>query len=193
VELERANPELLLICADATKERVLGEAQVHKARGLAACVADDGANLLVCLTARDLNPKIATVARAYDEESMTRLRRAGADHVISPTLTGGVRMASTLLRPQVVSFLDSAFVGPEMNLRLEEAPIDEDSPLVGQSLGEAGIPGRTGLVVIALKRSTSEQAIYNPGPDLRLTAGDVMIVLGQEEQLERLRAYTRDG
>lgn len=193
VSLEQANPDLLLICADATKERVLSEAHVHRARGLAACVADDGANLLVCLTARELNPKIATVARAYDEESMTRLRRAGADHVISPTLTGGVRMASTLLRPHVVSFLDSAFVGPEMNLRLEEAPIEESSPLIGRSLGEAGIPDRTGLVVIALKRPTSEQAIYNPGSDLRLAAGDVMIVLGGEEQLERLREYTRKG
>lgn len=192
--LEEQYPDLLVLRADATHERVLQEAKVGEARGLAACLADDGGNLLVCLTARDLNPKLATVARAYNEESMTRLKRAGADHVISPTLTGGIRMASTLLRPHVVSFLDSAIVGPEMDLRLEEATIPEGSPLVGRSLGDAAIPQRTGLVIIALQVEGSEGGqIYNPGPETRLSAGDVMIVLGQEEQLKRLRDYTRGG
>ncbi|NIT89844.1 MAG: potassium channel protein, partial [Gemmatimonadetes bacterium] len=163
--LEEENPELLIIRADATKEKVLEEARVESARGLAACLADDGDNLLVCLTARDLNPSLATVARAYNEESMRRLRRAGADHVISPTLTGGIRMASTLLRPHVVSFLDSAIVGPGMDLRLEEATIPEASPLAGRSLGEAAIPRKTGLVVIALQRGDTGGQIYNPGPE----------------------------
>lgn len=120
-------------------QRTLEEASIGTAEGLAACLADDGDNLLVCLTARELNPSLATVARAYNEESMRQLKRAGADHVISPTLTGGVRMASTLLRPHVVSFLDSAIVGP--------------------------------------------------GTDLRLEEGDVMIGLGNEQQLDRLQEY----
>lgn len=193
-DLEEENPDLLVLCADATKERVLEEARVGTAKGLAACLADDGDNLLVCLTARDLNPGLTTVARAYNEESMRRLKRAGADHVISPTLTGGIRMASTLLRPHVVSFLDSAVVGPRMDLRLEEATIPEDSPLAGKSLGEAAIPRKTGLVVIALQvgGATGGQ-IYNPGPETRLSSGDVMIVLGKEEQVHRLREYARTG
>lgn len=192
--LEEENPDLLVLRADATKERVLEEARVANAKGLAACLADDGDNLLVCLTARDLNPGLATVARAYNEESMRRLKRAGADHVISPTLTGGIRMASTLLRPHVVSFLDSAVVGPRMDLRLEEAAIPDDSPLVGKSLGEASIPRKTGLVVIALQAGGSAGGqIYNPGPETRLSAGDVMIVLGNEEQVQRLREYARRG
>ena len=192
--LEEAEPDLLVLCSDATRERALSEARVQQARGLAACLADDADNLLVCLTARDLAPELATVARAYDEESMDKLRRAGADHVISPTLTGGIRMASTLLRPHVVSFLDSAIVGPDMDLRLEEAEIPGDSPLVGLSLQEAKIPQRTGLVVIALQRhGENEGQIYNPGPETRLVQGDVMIVLGQEAQLESLREYARAG
>lgn len=188
--LEEENPDLLVLRADATKERTLQEASIGTARGLAACLADDGDNLLVCLTARELNPSLATVARAYNEESMRQLRRAGADHVISPTLTGGIRMASTLLRPHVVSFLDSAIVGPGMDLRLEEAAIPEGSPLAGRSLGEAAIRQETGLVVIALQvgGATGGQ-IYNPGPETRLAAGDVMIVLGKDEQLRRLKEY----
>jgi voltage-gated potassium channel len=149
-------------------------------------------NLLVCLTARHLNPKVATVARAYDEESMDKLLRAGADHVISPTLTAGARMASTLLRPNVVSFLDATIVGPDMDLRLEEATIPQGSPLHGASLGEARIPQETGLIVIAVQRARGDgDHIYNPGPDTRLAAGDVMIVLGRGTQLKRLEEYVR--
>lgn len=192
--LEEEHPGLLIIAADATKERILEEARVDAARGLAACLADDADNLLVCLTARDLNPGIATVARAHDEESMDRLRRAGADHVISPTLTGGIRMASTLLRPHVVSFLDSAVVGRDLDLRLEEATIPPGSPLTGRSLAEVGIPRRTGLVVIALQgHGADTEQVYNPGPETRLAEGDVMIVLGKPDQIERLREYVLEG
>jgi voltage-gated potassium channel len=192
--LEEDDPETLVICADATKERVLAEAGVARSRGLAACLADDGDNLLVCLTAREMNPQLSTVARAYDEESMDRLRRAGADHVISPTLTGGIRMASTLLRPHVVSFLDSAILGPEMDLRLEEARIPDGSPLSGRSLEEVRIPQHTGLVIIALQRGgTGGTQVYNPGPDTLLHEGDVMIVLGREGQVQELRRYAETG
>jgi voltage-gated potassium channel len=192
--LEEAHPDLLVLCADATRERVLLDARLSKARGLAACLADDADNLLVCLTARALNPSVATVARAYDEESMDKLRRAGADHVIAPTLTGGIRMASSLLRPNVVSFLDSAILGPDKNLRLEEARVPEGSPLAGQTLAEAGIPKRTGMIVIALKRGgNAAQQVYNPGPEHRLAEGDIMIVLGGDDQLRLLQEYARAG
>lgn len=192
--LEEADPELLVLCADATKERVLTQARVEHARGLAACLADDADNLLVCLTVRDLNPQLATVARAYDEESMDKLRRGGADHVIAPTLTGGIRMASTLLRPHVVSFLDTAVLGPDVDLRLEEAEIPESSPLAGRTLAEVEIPKRTGMIVIALQRGGDRRdQVYNPGPDVRLSAGDVMIVMGAEKQLDSLDAYAKSG
>jgi voltage-gated potassium channel len=191
-QIEEALPHLPVLSADATKERVLTVARVQFARGVAACLDDDADNLLVCLSARHLNPKVATVARAYDEESMDKLLRAGADHVISPTLTAGARMASTLLRPNVVSFLDATIVGRDMDLRLEEAVIPEGSPLHGASLGEARIPQETGLIVIAVQRARGDgDHIYNPGPDTRLAAGDVMIVLGRGTQLKRLEEYVR--
>lgn len=191
--LEEAYPEVLVLGADATKERTLSDARIDTARGLAACLADDGDNLLVCLTARHLNPDISTVARASDEESIERLRRAGADHVIAPTLTGGIRMASTLLRPHVVSFLDSAVVGAGLDLRLEEATLPAGSPLAGRTLADAGIPQATGLVVIALQMSGGGDPMYNPGPRTMLSEGDVMIVLGKEHQVQKLRQYARTG
>jgi len=192
-QLEEEDAGVLVVAADSTKERVLSEAGVETAKGLAACLADDGDNLLVCLTARHLNPGLATVARAFDEESIERLSRAGADHVIAPTLTGGIRMASTLLRPHVVSFLDSAIVGPGIDLRLEEMALPPGSPLAGRTLADVRIPQTTGLMVIALQRHGQGGQIYNPGPRTVLSEGDVMIVLGQEDQVQKLRRYAADG
>lgn len=192
-KLEEEYPAAVVLAADSTKERILTEARVQTARGLAACLADDGDNLLVCLTARHLNPGLSTVARAFDEESIDRLSRAGADHVIAPTLTGGIRMASTLLRPHVVSFLDSAIVGPGIDLRLEEAMLPPRSPLAGRTLADAGIPQTTGLVVIAIKKGEDGPQTYNPGPQTVLAEGDIMIVLGQEDQVHKLREYAASG
>lgn len=192
-ELLEAYPDALVIEGDATKEHILETARVESARGLASCLADDADNVLVCLTARGLNPQLTLVARAYSEESFEKLRRAGADHVIAPTVTSGIRMASTLLRPQVVSFLDVATTGADIELRLEEAEITPESRLVGKSLADARIPQRTGLIVLALRRAGGDgKQRYNPGPETTLEAGDVMIVLGRPEQVQQLRNYVRD-
>jgi voltage-gated potassium channel len=166
---------------------------VERAKGLAACLADDGDNLLVCLTARHLNPDLTMVARAFDEESVDWLRKAGANHVIAPTMTGGIRMASTLLRPNVVSFLDAAIVGPGIDLRLEEATLPSGSPLAGRTLADARIRQTTGLVVIAIKKGDKGSQAYNPGPQTVLAEGDIMIVLGKENQVQQLREYASSG
>lgn len=183
-------PDALVIEGDSTTEATLKRAQVEQARGLAACLAEDADNLLVCLTARHLNPSLTTVARAYNEESLDKLRRAGAEHVVSPNQTGGIRMAFSLLRPHVVSFLDCVITDAGgMELRLEQATIPSESHLIGQTLAEARIPQRAGLIVLGLRRAGVGPPSYNPGPETRLEAGDVMIVLGRSEQVQRLRDY----
>ncbi len=178
---------------DATKEQTLMSAGIDRAAGLAACLPNDADNILVCLTARGLCPNLTIIARAVDEETIDKLTRAGADQAISPNITGGVRIASMLLRPSVVNFLDVATTGVgDMTLRLEESEIPANSPLEGVSLAEAGIPQRTGLIVLALRRGVkTDPARYNPGPETRLEAGDVMIVLGRQEQVQRLRDYVQ--
>jgi voltage-gated potassium channel len=104
-------PESPVLEADATRDESLVEARIGTARGLVACLSGDTDNLFVCLSARDLQPNLTIVARAFDEQTMQKLYVAGADHVVSPNLTGGSRMAAMLLRPQVVSFLDVATQG----------------------------------------------------------------------------------
>ncbi len=150
--LRDSYPEALIVEGDATREQTLHNARVDTALGLAACLAEDADNLLVCITARSLSPRLTTVARAYNEESVDKLRRAGADHVVSPNFTGGIRMAFSLLRPHVVNFLDCVITEAGIELRLEQATIPRGSHLVGLTLAEAKIPQRTGLVVLALRR-----------------------------------------
>jgi len=193
--LLKGYPDIHIIEADATKEQTLISAGIDKANGLAACLPNDADNLMLCLTARGLSPELTIVARAEDEETLEKLRRAGADHPISPNITGGVRMASMLLRPSVVSFLDVATTGVgDITLRLEESEIPAGSPISGMTLAEARIPQQTGLIVLALRRGEKEIVTdYNPGPETTLEAGNVMIVLGRQEQVQRPRDYVRRG
>lgn len=183
-------PDVLSLEDDATKEETLRAAGIERARGLAACLQDDADNLLLSLTAYGLKRDLTIVARAYDEENLDKLTRAGAHVAISPNATGAIRMASALLRPSVVTFLDVTTRGTDIDLRLEEAPIPAGSALAGQSLAQARIPQQTGLIVLAVRRAGSTRAfLYNPGPETRLEAGDVLIVLGHPDQVGALREF----
>ena len=130
------------------------------------------------------------MARAYDDENLDKQTRAGAHGAISPNVTGAIRMASALLRPSVVSFLDVTTRGTDIDLRLEEAAIPVASPLAGQSLAQARIPQQTGLIVLAVRRAGGTRGFhYNPGPETRLESGDVLIVLGHPHQVGALREF----
>lgn len=184
-------PEAHVLVADATQDSVLEEAGIARARGLVTCLSGDTDNLFVCLSARDMSPELEIVTRASEEGAMEKLYRAGADHVVSPNVTGAVRMAAVLLRPTVVSFLDVTTRSPDLSLRLEETAITKDSPLAGKTLQEARIPQETGLLVIALRKKGSPKTefAFNPVGDTRLDPGDEMIVLGRPDQILRLKEY----
>jgi voltage-gated potassium channel len=182
--------DVLIVEADATRDESLIEARIGTAVGLVTCLSADTDNLFVCLSARDLQPGLTIVARAYNEQTLQKLYVAGADHVVSPNLTGGMRMAAMLLQPQVVSFLDVATRSEELDLRLEEVHVPPGSPIENQTLAEARIPSKTGLIVIAARHADAPGRdgpwVYNPGPDHRILAGDVLIVMGREEQIDLL-------
>ena len=188
--LLREFPDALVLEDDATKDETLVVARIGTARGLVACLSQDTDNLFVCLSARDLQPNLNIVARAYDEQTMQKLYIAGADHVVSPNLTGGIRMAAMMLRPEVVSFLDVVTRGDGLTLRLEEIRIHAGSPIAGKTLSEAHIPQKTGLIVIAVRhldqRGREGPWSYNPGPQEEIRVGDVMIVMGSPDQIARL-------
>ncbi len=188
-EVRELDEHALVIEDDATRDDTLVAAGIGGARGLVAALSADTDNVFVCLTARDLQPKLQIVARAYDEDARSKLRKAGADHVVSPNITGGIRMASVLLRPQVMSFLDVVTRSEDMDLLLEEVGVPEHSPISGHTLAEAEIPQKTGLIVLAIKHGEERRApfLYNPASNEMVRAGDTLIVLGAAEQLDSLR------
>ncbi|MGD8322529.1 MAG: potassium channel protein [Gemmatimonadota bacterium] len=189
-QLREFLPDAHVIEGDATHDHILLEAGLLRAKGLVSCLSKDTDNLFVCLSARDLAATVKIVARAYEEETMDKLYRAGADHVVSPNVSSAIRMASVLLRPSAVAFLDIATRSPDLALRIEQTVVADRSELAGKSLMEVKIPQRTGLIVIALRKKDSPRGtfVFNPVADTRLDAGDEIIVLGKESQIEALKA-----
>jgi len=192
-ELRNLLPDIKIIEGDATVDHFLEEAGVKSARGLIACLSADADNLFVCLSARDQKRDLEIVARAYEEETVPKLYRAGANHVVSPNASGAIRMASYMLRPVVVSFLDVATRSPDLTLRMEQEGVTESSPLVGKALADIKLPQHTGLIVIGIRKKNPPGAeeefdyVFNPQAETRLDPGDIMIVLGKPEQIEKLR------
>jgi voltage-gated potassium channel len=184
-------PDALIIHADATHDEKLEQAGISRARGLVACLSADADNLFVCLSARALRPDLMIVARGYEEDTMNKLYRAGANHVISPNITGAIQMASFILRPSVMGFLDVATRSPDLALRLEEARIGKGSAVVGKTLAQARIPQETGLIVIALRKAdaAAHEFVFNPVASTLLEDGDTLVALGSPQQVTALRRY----
>jgi voltage-gated potassium channel len=178
-----------VLVRDATLEETLREVGVEKARGLAACLPDDADNVYVVLTARDLNPDLHIVARAAEEQAHAKLIRAGANHVIAPTLIGGHRMAVALTKPAVGEFIDS-LTGPELELSFEQVEVSASSSLAGRELRGTPIRTKHNVIMVSIRRHNGE-TIFNPPDDIRIEAGDILIAIGRAESLLTLHALAR--
>ena len=181
--LQKIGP-FLSIEGDATDEGVLERARIRQARGLVSAFAQDRDNVFVVLTARALNPNLRIVARVVEVESQAKLMKAGADATVSVNAIGGLRMASELIRPAVVSFLDQMLRASGETVRVESVKIPAGSKLIGGRLGEAKSYEKTGLLVIAIARGASYE--LNPDPQTQLREADELIACGSREQLQRL-------
>lgn len=180
------------VLGDATQDSALKRAGIDHARGLVAALAEDADNLFVVLSARNLNPGLRIVSAAVGEGCPQKLRKAGADEVIQTDQIGGLRMASVLLRPHVVSFLD-VMLRQEETVRFGETTLREGSELLGRTLDAARIQEQTGLVVLAVRRGGNGKFLYNPPPDTRLDLADSLIVIGDVRQVSELRRLARDA
>lgn len=173
-----------VLVGDATLEETLKSAGVERARGLAACLPNDADNVYVVLTSRDLNPRLHIVARAAEEQAEAKLVRAGANHVVAPTIIGGHRMAISLTKPAVGEFFDS-ITGSKIGLSFEQVLVEESSPLVRQVLRETAIRAELDIVIISIRRANGD-TMFNPSGDTVIEAGDILIAIGKVEALSRL-------
>ena len=176
------------LVADATKDETLERARVKFAKGLVAAISSDAENVYVALSARVLNPQLIISARATDEQAEEKLKRAGATTVFTPYRFIGHRLAQSMLRPHVLSFLDvaSAFSGGgDLQIETEQLHISKASPLCNRTLEEARVRQTYGLIVLALRKAAGEM-LFNPEGNTRVENGDVLIAMGQRSQLQRL-------
>jgi voltage-gated potassium channel len=178
--------EFPVLKGDAADEEILSTAGVDRAQGLVSVLADDRDNLMVTVAVRQRNPGIRIVAGCAQEDMADRLLRVGANSAVSPNFIGGLRLASELIRPHVVSFLDVMLREHRATLRVDELVIQPSSGYVGKSLRALAIPDRFGLLVLALRRSSGETK-FNPGLDTVLNAEDVLILMGEVDQVWKLR------
>ena len=179
-ELSDAN--ILNIEGDATHDAVLESANIHKAGGLMSTLHADSDNLFVVVTAKGLNPELKIVAKAINEESERKLRQVGADYVVMPNFIGGMRMASQMIRPSVVSFLDVMLRSKDTTIRVEEINVPPDSPLLNKSLAESGVLDVEGVTVVALSSETGSYE-FNPPKSRVLGSKDVIIVMGVVDRI----------
>jgi voltage-gated potassium channel len=177
----------LAVEADASREDVLTRVGIARARGLIAAVGTDAENVYAVLTARVLRPDLFIVGRAESEDATIKLKRAGADRVISPYQIGGMQIAQTALRPAVVDFVELATSSENLELAMEEIPVDDGSALSGRSILDANLRQRFGVIVVGIQRQDRRME-FNPEPDTAIRTGDKLVVLGRPESLRKLES-----
>jgi voltage-gated potassium channel len=169
--LRDKDPAALIVHGDAQDDELLARVGLERAAGVFAVTGDDGRNLLITLSAKQQNPSARLVARCHEVRNIDKLKRVGADAIVSPDFTGGMRIVSSMIRPAVVSFLDE-MLRSEDKLRVEEITLPAD--FVARTLDALLAPSRE-HILLAVKEGTHWE--FNPAGDFRLEAGHVLVAM----------------
>jgi voltage-gated potassium channel len=175
------------LTGDATSDETLRHAGIDRARGLITVMASDANNLYTTLSARLLNKELFIVARVEEAAAEAKLRRAGANRVVSPYQIGGTRLAHAVLRPTVVDFIEVATQTEHVELQIEEAQVGPGSPLAGATLRDSGLRADLRVMIVALKKPAGKM-LFNPAPDHLIEAGDILVAIGRREDVDHLQA-----
>ncbi len=189
---ELISDQIFSIHGDCTQECVLERAGIKQAKGLISSLSNDADNVYTVLTARQMNKDLYIVSRAINKGTDGKLKKAGANNTISPNEIGGTRMASLMLRPNVISFLDIITHAGDVVLDLEDVVVYKHSSLINKTLKEAKIPQKTGLIILAIRKDGVETLSLNPSSNEVLKEHDTMIVLGTEDQVNDLKKIAND-
>jgi voltage-gated potassium channel len=186
--LRDKHKNLPVVVGDASSEEVLLRAGIQRAKALVCCLPSDRDNLFLVVTARQLRKDLEIIVDCGEEASVPKFRAAGATHVVNPTFIGGMRIASQVLRPQTVAFLDGMLRAPN-EARVTEVVVGVGSAVVGKSIGFLVEQG--GLQVVALRNPGEAHFSYSPPSDTVVVAGAVVIVIGERARVARVEAVAR--
>jgi len=173
--------DLLYVEGDATSDESLLKAGILRAKGLVTAVDSDERNVFITLTARALNPALFIVARSSFQDSVEKLRRAGANQVVSPYLMGAHRMAAMAVRPVAVDVLDAVLNGENIDLVVEELLVPSASRLLGRSLADSGMR-EAGANILAIRKRSGQLRI-NPPDSQVLESDDLLVAIGTRKQM----------
>lgn len=170
-------PDALYLLGDSSDNLLLEQAGIARAKGVFATEDDDNRNLVICLSAIHMNPNLRIISHARELKNIDKMKHAGATSVISSEQIGGLRMASEMARPAVVSFLDIMLRDKQKNLRIEEVKI---SPaLAGKSLQDLKLKRHRDMLLMAIREK--DEWIYNPEETQLLTEASTLIFMGTPE------------
>ena len=189
IEKIRKNPDLYFIDGDATNENVLKECNIESAKALITTMPNDADNLYIVLTAKELNNKITIVSRASDENSIKKLKRAGANNVIMPDKIGGNRMAKLVAQPDVVEFMEFIFLQQGRDIKVEEVSCYH-SVFINKSIRDLDVRNASGANILGI-RTTDGNYHINPSAATIIQSDDKLFVLGSPTQVEKLRNVLR--
>ncbi|WP_138160382.1 potassium channel family protein [Peptoniphilus catoniae] len=178
---------ILVVEGHSTEESILEQAGIQRAKGLLATLETEVDNIVTVLTARNLNKEIYIIANSLSKSGREKLLKVGANKTLSAVEISGNRMASLMTKPNIISFLDVVTRIGDVELDLEEVIVKKGSYLENKNLVEAQIPKKTGLTVLAIKKIEDNEMLFNPPIDYTFKIGDVLIVLGREEQVDKLK------
>jgi voltage-gated potassium channel len=177
---------MLYINGDATDDKNLIAAGIEKASGILITLPSDKDCLYVTMTARMLNKKIRIISRMIEGKLEPKLVKAGANGVVSSNAIGALRMASQMIRPAAVDFLDQMLRSSQGNLRINEIKISGNAGVSGKKIGESGLKEELGLLILGLKQIDGEIE-FNPSPSQVLEEGTTLIVMGAVENITRAK------
>lgn len=176
-------PDVPIIRGDPIDDDILRTAGVERAAGTVACTESDNENVVVTLTARQINPNIRIVSRIDDIENESKTRKVGADAVAASNFIGGLRMASELIQPTVVTFLDTML--QDQDLCIDEIKIPESSPAIGTPINQRGLDKTPHILLLAIRRADGEWACNPPRSDA-IAPNTVLIFLGDSSDSRAL-------
>ena len=178
------------IIGDITSDEVLEDAGIKNAKGLIASSDSDTSNVFLILSARVANPNLYIIARAASIESATKLKKAGANMVISPYFIAGRRMAAMAIKPVAVQYLETVVHGEHVQLKMREFKAEEGTNIINKTIADSNIKSKSGAMIVAIRKPNGKFNLQ-PSGHTKIEDGDVLISLGTTEQLTKMEGLIK--